>query len=209
MAVVFRSKAASQASADLARQLDQCAQRLPISVRDALPLGLASAGGEPHERRRQADRIDDLMRAAWARRQLALVLARRGNESCFQEAVALLQSNLTISYSIADMRALARVLGSKPEHAAEALQLLQGTLTHAPLNTADRLLLAELLETTGDLSSAREQWLMLLAAAPKDRSLLESFIRSLRRWGEEEEAAVWAQGLKAPEADSPRSPEVD
>lgn len=135
--------------------------------------------------------------AAWARRQLAEGLATAGREQGFEEALALLNSNAALTgETLDDQRARARVLATRRERRPEALRLLTATLPRAPLVARDRLLLAQLHEAASDVPRAREEMLALLAAEGHDPKYLVHYVRCLRRWGDQDEARVWAARLK-------------
>src|SRR5262249_53513011 len=123
-------------------------------------------------------------RAAWARRRLAVGLAAGGEER-FREALALVAASA--GETVGDRRARAQVLAARAEHHGEALRLLEATLPQVPLAPPDRLVLARLYESAGDVPRAREQMLALLAEA-LDPQYLAHYVRCLRRWGDEEEA---------------------
>lgn len=156
------------------------------------------AAAEPHLRKLGTPAVQaPASQAAWARRQLALGLAARPDAAAFQEAIVLLDLNAsTQGLTLEDLRARARVLATRSEHQAAALQLLQATQLRSALSPADQLLLAKLLEAARDLPRAREVLLQLVSSDHSDPHFLVEYIRVLRRWGEEEEARVWTNTLR-------------
>ncbi len=143
---------------------------------------------------------------AWARRQLAFLLAARGAEPAYREALALVEQNLTDrGGSAKDRRAKARVLAARPEQRRAALALLESSLAAEPLTPEDQRLLADLYEAAGDRAKAREQWLDLLGVVGQNPEYLAFYIQTLLRWEEAGEARRWFARLEAAEPQSPRS----
>ena len=144
--------------------------------------------------------------SAWARRQLAFLLAAQGPDAAYHEALALVEQNLTDQGgAVADRRAKARVLAARPDQRREALNLLENTLTAQPLTPEDQRLLADLYEAAGDRAKARDQWLGLLGVVGQNPEYLTSYIQTLLRWEEIGEARRWFARLENTEPGSPRS----
>jgi tetratricopeptide (TPR) repeat protein len=147
---------------------------------------------------------------AWARRQLAFVLAAAGSDLKFAEALALVEQNLANHHSgVDDQRAKARVLATRPERQREALRLLEASLPSQPLAPEDQFLLARLCEVVGDRPRARDQMVRLLAANGHNGEYLAACVRNLLRWGETGEARRWFARLERLEPRTPRTLEIE
>ncbi|MBX6312993.1 MAG: tetratricopeptide repeat protein [Isosphaeraceae bacterium] len=135
---------------------------------------------------------------AWARRSLAAVLAG-GNDRQFQEALALIERNLQAGgATIPDQRARAMVLATRPDRRREAIRLLedQEGNQRLPLTPNEQFLLARLYEGERDWPKARERMLSLLAAHADNPLYLASYISSLLRRGQADEAQLWLLKLE-------------
>jgi tetratricopeptide (TPR) repeat protein len=107
---------------------------------------------------------------AWARRRLALVLATSGDYRRFLEGLKLVGLSLddagkiiedkrTSDEPLEDQRARARVLATQKSRPlrARAITLLEELNRRQALNTVDQFLLAQLYESEGNWTKAREQ----------------------------------------------------
>lgn len=141
--------------------------------------------------------------AAWARRRLAVVLADRGDERSFREALVL-----TVPYAAGaeeDRRAHALVLAARPEHRAEAVKRLEASAQRQPLVADEQFRLAQLYEASGDRVQAREQMLALLAADGSNAAYLAQYVQLLLDDGEKIEARPWVAKLVQVDPDHPRT----
>jgi tetratricopeptide (TPR) repeat protein len=133
---------------------------------------------------------------AWARRNLALLLASAG-AAHFDEALALIRENLGAGGgSLEDQRARARVLASQPGHYREAIAALEESGRRRRLNPEEQAMLAKLHEGVGDRQHAREHLLAAVAATNPNPHYLVEFIRALIRWGDKTEAEKWLARLE-------------
>src|SRR5207302_9940268 len=81
---------------------------------------------------------------AWARRRLAMELAAAGGEPGYREAVELVGGPGKTGGSLAERRARALVLATRPPGRREALRLLEDSLAQGPLAAEEQLRLARL-----------------------------------------------------------------
>lgn len=149
---------------------------------------------------------------AWARRQLALLLAGNGAATSIGEALALLEQNRRNGGDrVEDQRVRARVLASQPDHQAEALRLLVASAAARSYTPDEEYLLARLYQTTGEPLKAREHLLNLLAAQGQNPLYLAAYIRSLLHTGEVSEAQRWFAKLErlAPQTNATQEVRVE
>ena len=151
--------------------------------------------------RRLLDSGEDASAAdlAWARRELAMVLAARGDDAGAQ---ALLGAG---PGDAADRRARAFVLGARPEGRAEALRRLEAERTAGPLPPDEEFRLAQLYEADGRWPEARERLTALLTADKQNPEYLAHLIDGLLRHEQAEEASAWLARLEAMEPGSERA----
>lgn len=140
---------------------------------------------------------------AWARRQLALILAASG-EKGYQEAQSLLAANRQRGASVTDERAEAFVSALLPGKRAEALARVEKTLTRQPLSSDEQLRLARLYEAEGQSMKASKYLLDLLELDPKNPEYVVCYIQNLLSQGEKSEARLWMTRLEKVEHDTPR-----
>lgn len=141
--------------------------------------------------------------AAWARRRLALILADRGKQEGIREALTLLEQNRTTPCDpVEDQRVRARVLAFRSEHQAEALRLLEESMTARPLTPDEEHCLARLYQARGDSMKAREHLLNVLTSQGQNVLYLTDYIQNLVTSGEVSEARRWFAKLErlAPDA---------
>jgi tetratricopeptide (TPR) repeat protein len=139
---------------------------------------------------------------SWGRRSLALVLSTTGTYRQFPEVLALVglridragkiieENGQGTESSVEDRSTRARVLASQDcgPLRARAVALLEGLNVRQVLAPDDRLFLAQLYETNRNWPKAREELRNLAAAYAKNPRYLVSYIRSLLRQKEVEEA---------------------
>jgi tetratricopeptide (TPR) repeat protein len=143
---------------------------------------------------------------AWARRQLALIVAEPGSPANVREALALIEQNCAAcGETVEDRRARARVLATQPEGRPLALRLLEESREQQPFAPEEQFLLAQLYEAAGDTEQAREQLLGLVVTQERQPLYLASYIWALLRWGDEEEAQRWFVRLEQLEPQTPRT----
>ncbi len=199
---------AEQAAAQYQAALTQCPDEVLV-LEKAAAFYLrteARAKAEPLLRRLLTSALASEEQLAWARRELAIVLAAQGTDAAYREALALVSSDGNEHReSVDDRRARARVLATRPERRREALALLEGTRTAQPLTSEGQRLLAELYETAGARAKARDQWLNLLGTAGQRPEYIAAYVQTLLRWGEVGEAQRWFARLEQIEPQSPRS----
>jgi tetratricopeptide (TPR) repeat protein len=134
---------------------------------------------------------------AWARRQLALRLAKGGGYRQFQEALALVDRNLQVlGGSVEDQRAKALILAGQPSRQREAIALLE-QLPTGQLTPDDSFLLCQLYEARQQWSKALDQSRLLVASSGKNPVYLAHLTRSLLRERALEEAGRYLARLEA------------
>jgi tetratricopeptide (TPR) repeat protein len=140
---------------------------------------------------------------AWARRQLALICAAKG-EAGYREAQSLLAANRQAGATVADERAEAFLSALQPGKRAEALNRVEKTLDTQPLSADEQLRLARLYEAEGQPMKASRHLLDLLEQDPKNPEYLVCYIQNQLHLGEKSEARLWLVRLEKVEPDSPR-----
>jgi tetratricopeptide (TPR) repeat protein len=134
---------------------------------------------------------------AWARRELALRLAARGDYRRFQEAVALLdQNDKEAPASAEEQRARALVLATQPGRRRDALRLFERlALDPAPLAADVRLTMVTLYEADGQWPPAREQLLALVREDGDNPAYLGRLVHGLLAHDEASRTDVWVRKL--------------
>jgi tetratricopeptide (TPR) repeat protein len=141
---------------------------------------------------------------AWARRQLALLLAFRGPEG-YRPALQLLdQTRKAGQDSTADQRALLLVRGTQREQRDESLRRLGELHKGQALNAGELFCLALLNEAAQDLDLARTEMIDVLTLDPNNPEYLAHHIERLLQRGKMEEARPWIGRLERLEPDSSR-----
>ncbi len=179
----------------------------PALLRQVANFSLRSghlAGAAPHLRRivalgSQVAPAD----LAWARRNLAWVLAQTGSASQLAEALGLVGLSLTSGDEVVvvdstrqgedlieEQRARARVLATQARRSlrGHALVLLEDLSKRQALTPDDQFRLAQLQEVEGNWPKAREEYRNLLVGQPHNALYPARFAQSLIRRGELEEA---------------------
>jgi predicted Zn-dependent protease len=145
----------------------------------------------------------------WARRQLALLLAAEKAAPRRDEALALIDRNLRRQpEALADVRARALVLASRPDRRREGLRKFEATLKDRPAAPDELLLLAEVYEADGDPGKARGQRVSLLALDGRNPQYLARHVRGLLRRGHTGEAAVYLAELERVQPRAARTREL-
>jgi len=141
----------------------------------------------------------------WARRNLALIYAGRGDYPGLQEAIGLLDENLLADkQSVEDRRAKAAILSTRSgKHAREeAIGLLQSIVDARKSITSDRYLLASLYQKSGNWPEATRQMRRVLAAENENVDYLVTYIRNLIDRNETSEALLWLNRLRSIQPDA-------
>jgi tetratricopeptide (TPR) repeat protein len=136
--------------------------------------------------------------AAWARRNLAVALAARGDYRQFRAALSLLEDNRKLQREERDEDRYARgmVLATRPGHHRQAIELLEELAGRGSLAPEDQFLLAQLHATRGEWPRADYRMERLLLADGGNRSYLAFHARNLLRHKEVEAAQGWADKLE-------------
>jgi predicted Zn-dependent protease len=134
---------------------------------------------------------------AWARRHLALALAFDARSARRDEALALLDANLREwPRSLADVRARALVVASRPSERREGLKQFEATLEDRPVAPEEILVLADLWEAEGNPRRARECRVSLLEFDGRKPQYLAHHVRGLLRRGQTGEAELYLAQLE-------------
>jgi tetratricopeptide (TPR) repeat protein len=142
---------------------------------------------------------------AWARRELALVVAEGGDGARCREAVALLDANAAGGETVADRRARAFVAAAWPQGRAQALRTLEETLGAAAPTAEEQFRLARLYALAQDEAHAHECLRQLVAADGHNPAYLAEYVRLLARERKLADARRWLVRLEEVEPDSPRT----
>jgi tetratricopeptide (TPR) repeat protein len=142
----------------------------------------------------------------WARRQLALLLAFRGEPEAYRQALALLDANRKEGEdNLAQRRIRALVRGTQPENRHAALAELEGLLKLARPTPLEQYRLIQLYEADGNKEAAQKQMLDLLTQGdPANPAYLAHHVRTLLQNGEKSDAQTWLSELARVEPDSKR-----
>ncbi len=143
---------------------------------------------------------------AWARRELAMVLAADGDDGKYAEAKALLGAGPAPGDdAAADRRARAFVLGARTQGRAEALRQLEEERRAGPLPPDEEFRLAQLYDADGRWPEAREGLENLITVDQQNPEYLAYLIDGLLRHDQAEEAGAWIARLDALEPGSERT----
>jgi tetratricopeptide (TPR) repeat protein len=157
---------------------------------------------------------------AWARRNLAMLLATHRETSKFQEALKLVglemdargniksQSDPANQDTVEDQRARARVLATRQRRAlrTQAIALLEKLNQRQPLVPDDQFLLARSYEENGDWPKARETLTSLVLAQDKTPQYRSHYAQGLIRHGEVDEALRHIERLETLEQSQQAGP---
>jgi len=140
---------------------------------------------------------------AWARRELAVLLAERGRT---QEALGLLQTNKQLAGdTLADQRARLYVEGTQTKLRAAAIRALEQSFERAAATEQERFRLARLYDLSGLTDRGRKVTLDLLLANPEDGSLLAHTVRRLLAQDQLADAQLYFNRLERLEPKSART----
>jgi cellulose synthase operon protein C len=146
----------------------------------------------------------------WARRQLALQMARLGDFDQFREALALVEENTHRGGgTLDDEKTLAILLSSHPETRRAGLEKWRAVARRQQPSLAEQLQIARLQETLKEWPEARIAYNTLasnaLAATEPDLSYVVYAARALLQHNEVSEAMIWTRKLEQREPDSART----
>jgi len=117
---------------------------------------------------------------AWARRTRATLLTRTGRPGDMDQALNLVDQNLTaIPSSVEDRRLKATILAARPTGRAEAIKILETLAGGEELDRTGRFMLAQLYLSQGHEDGYRGQMVGLLAGAGVDPRHLAHYIHFL------------------------------
>ncbi len=143
--------------------------------------------------------------AAWARRLLAVLLSVEGNYQRSKDALAVLDlrddakpGEAGSGAKVEDQRARAVVLAAQkaPSQRRQAIDILKSMLRNPSATSDDRFLLAQLYDSVGDWSKAREQLLILLSSHDDKTPYVAYYAHGLLRHKEPAEAQPWVAKLE-------------
>ncbi len=142
---------------------------------------------------------------AWARRELAMVLAADGDDAKVEEAAAVLGAGPGPGEDAAAFRrARAFVLGARPEGREAALRRLEEEGKAEPPPADERFRLARMYEAAGAWPEAREQVVGALTSDRRNPEYLAYLMDGLLRHDAADEAGPWIAGLEGLEPGSAR-----
>jgi len=142
---------------------------------------------------------------AWARRELAMVLAADGGDAKVDEAAAVLGAGPKPGEDAAAFRrARAFVLGARPEGREQALRLLEEAGKLGPLPPDEQFRQARMYDAAGDWPQAREQLVGVLTSDRRNPEYLAYLIDGLLRHDAADEAGPWIARLEGLEPGSAR-----
>ena len=137
----------------------------------------------------------------WATRNLALVLTTSGNPKKLDEALTLIDRNLTTGpASPVDERVKALVLASHSSSTKrrQAISILEKLLVHdSETAVEDRFLLARLYVAVGDQSKGRAEFRKILASRGDDIRFVSAYLQTILQSGETTEIDRWLTRLQA------------
>jgi tetratricopeptide (TPR) repeat protein len=185
----------------LAKRPDDAATLVRVAAFD-LRLNRAAAAETLLRRLLDSGRDASAADRAWARRELAMILAASGDGAKYDEASALLVPGPKAG--AADRRARAFVLGARPEGRQEALRRLEAEAKAGPLPADEQFRLVQLCDAAGDWPQARDRIVGLLTRDKQNPEYLAYLIDGLFRHDQAEEAGPWVAKLEALEPGSER-----
>jgi len=150
---------------------------------------------EAEEALRRALKADP--KSATARRALAAILAERGGEDAWQEAVELLGSADEQAQLDQRLRALILARRGGKQNLSSARRIVEKLIaaSQGPA-TADRLLLAQLAEAEGDRAAAQKEYQSVVTAKDPSPFHLAAYVQFLLRHNELPEAGKWIGELE-------------
>jgi tetratricopeptide (TPR) repeat protein len=184
--------------ADRAEQAYQKSAGLPGGTRRLAAFYLRRGEGAkaaPHLERLIGSRSED---APWARRNLATLLAMRGDHSSFLRGIELLDENRSAGQpeSIADTRVRVRLLATRSSGRRRSITLLENLAQARSAAPEDLFLLVQLLESRGDIREADKRMATLLEGGGDQRLYLAHAARSAFRRKDVPKARWWTDQLE-------------
>ncbi|HYV36734.1 MAG TPA: tetratricopeptide repeat protein [Gemmataceae bacterium] len=141
----------------------------------------------------------------WARRQLALVLARLNRPGAAQQALALLDLNASRGLSVEDERVRCFVLAFGLGKQAEAARLFEQTLSKRQMTPDEQFMLAQIYDANQDDAKA-QRMMRILLAMHRDQPLYIAYqVRSSLLRDEMQAAKTYLGTLEQLEPGSPRT----
>jgi tetratricopeptide (TPR) repeat protein len=135
--------------------------------------------------------------AAWIRRALATRLAAETDYSLFQEALHLIDCNLSsVATSSADVFTKVQILATRSEHLPEAVELLQQLALKDRLPPEQEYYLARMYAACGKWPEARKTMMKVFSREDSNPAYLGFFVDQLLQNGEMTEAGVWLRRLE-------------
>jgi tetratricopeptide (TPR) repeat protein len=152
----------------------------------------------------------DAEQLAWARRNLARVLASTRDFGQFNKALALLEENRKARPGeLDDQRARAAVLATRMEHRKEAIRLLEEILAKQHLEPLDRWILVLLYDADGQAAKCRTALETLLKSpGVNDPAFFAFYIRRALRDKDLARAQPWLDRLDKAEPQALRTFEL-
>ncbi|HEV3445445.1 MAG TPA: tetratricopeptide repeat protein [Gemmataceae bacterium] len=144
----------------------------------------------------------------WARRQLALSLARAGPQDAARAMTWLDQNKTPTGWKVEDERARALILSTRPESRAAAVKLFEQTLASQPLTADEQFLLVHVYNANREFAKARVQMLLLLSFHRDNAQYLACHIRTSLQRGELDDARFYIQALELVEPQRQRTLEL-
>jgi tetratricopeptide (TPR) repeat protein len=142
---------------------------------------------------------------AWARRQLALVLAKRHEADEQREAIALLERNRRGGIlTPVDQRMLELMKATDKEGRAGALRAVEDSIAANPLAPEEDLFVAHLYDLDQDWPHERDHLIDAIGLDPKNPEYLVLFVRRLIDHNQKDEARSWLNKLETLEPGSER-----
>ncbi|MGH7174181.1 MAG: hypothetical protein ACRELG_28260, partial [Gemmataceae bacterium] len=142
---------------------------------------------------------------AWARRQLALLLAFAGGDDKYREALSLLpRKEQRKEEAFLDHRARLFVEATRGEARRDALRQLEVTSKRQPFLPEELFCLVRLYEADENVRASHERMLDLLAQDPKNPEYLAHHIERLLHQRRTDEAQPWITRLQKLESESSR-----
>jgi cellulose synthase operon protein C len=135
---------------------------------------------------------------AWARRALASMLRASGNYPKIQQALALLDQNLTVDSTAEDQKERAITLGMLPEpqRRREAIQILEGLLPSQPDAADIQMTLVRLYLAQHDWPHASQHLRSLISGHDQDSRYVALYVAQLLERHETNDAELWIRRLE-------------
>ncbi len=161
---------------------------------------------EPLLRRLLAGEMDvPAVNRAWARRQLALLLAFAGDDEKYKQALALVpEEGRYREEDVLECRTRLLVQATRAAERRTALRRLEASAKTQPFTPEELFCLVRLYEADNDEETARERMLDLLTMERNNPEYLAHHIHRLLQRDRKDEARPWIARLRKLEPDSSR-----